>query len=104
MRTRSGFDKKYTCTNCVEHRRKGSVMSAARRVRWILLTGVAAAGIAGAASCEGNGVRLGMTQADVQGLFGDKIECKPRTPSDKDPSQVSCVATAFSRDKALTDT
>lgn len=79
-------------------------MSTAQRVRWILLTGFAAAGIASAASYEVNGVRLGMTQEEVQGLFGDKIECKPRTPTDSDPSQVSCVATAFSKDKVLSDT
>src|SRR5512135_3656527 len=96
--------KKCTFSICVDCRRKGSVMSTAQRVRWILLAGVAAAGIASAAGYEVNGVRLGMTQAEVQGLFGDKIDCKARTPTDGDPSQVSCVAAAFSRDKVLTDT
>lgn len=79
-------------------------MSTAQRVRWILLTGFAAAGIASAASYDVNGVRLGMTQEEVQAQLGDKIECTARTPSDADPSQVSCVSKTFSKDKVLSDT
>jgi len=79
-------------------------MSTAQRSRWVLLAGFGVAGIASAASYEVNGVRLGMTQAEVQAVFGDKIACSARSPSDIDPSQVTCVSTAFAQKKVLSDT
>jgi len=79
-------------------------MSTVQRLRWALLAGISIAGVASAASYEVNGVRLGMTQADVQAAFGDKIECTSRSPSDTDPSQVTCVSTAFAQKKVLSDT
>jgi hypothetical protein len=78
-------------------------MSAAQRLTWILFLGLAA-GMAHAAAYDVNGVRLGMTQEEVQALFGDKIECAARPPSDTDPSQASCVSAKFSKDKVLVDT
>ena len=79
-------------------------MSTAQRWRWVLLAGFGVAGIANAASYEVNGVHLGMTQAEVQAVFGDKITCTARSPSDTDPSQVTCVSTAFAQKKVLSDT
>jgi hypothetical protein len=72
-------------------------MSTVQRLRWVLLAGVAVAGIASAAGYEVNGVHLGMTQAEVQSVFGDKIQCTARSPSDADPSQVTCVSAAFAQ-------
>jgi hypothetical protein len=69
-----------------------------------LLAGFAVAGIASAAGYEVNGVQLGMTQAEVQAVFGDKIQCTARSPSGTDPSQVTCVSAAFAQKKALSDT
>ena len=79
-------------------------MSATQRLAGILFLGLAAAGVAHGASYDVNGVRMGMTQDEVQALFGDKVECAARTPSDSDPSQVSCVSRTFLKDKALSDT
>jgi hypothetical protein len=79
-------------------------MSNVQRWRWVLLAGFCIAGIASAASYEVNGVHLGMTQPEVQALFGDKITCSARSPSDTDPSQVTCVSTAFAQKKVLSDT
>ena len=79
-------------------------MRAAQKAGWILLLGLVASASAEAAGYEVNGVRLGMTQEQVQALFGDKIECAARKPTDTDPSQVSCVSTAFAKNKVLTDT
>jgi len=79
-------------------------MSTAQRWRWVLLAAFGVAGLASAASYEVNGVHLGMTQAEVQAVFGDKIQCAAQSPSDTDPSQVTCVSTAFSQRKILSDT
>jgi len=79
-------------------------MGIAHRVRWILLAWFGVAGVAGATGYEVNGVQLGMTQAEVQAVFGDKIQCSARAPSDTDPSQVTCVSTAFAQKKVLSDT
>ena len=79
-------------------------MGTAQRFPWILLAWFGGAGIAGAASYEVNGVHLGMTQAEVQAVFGDKIQCSERTPSDTDPAQVTCVSAAFAQKKILSDT
>jgi hypothetical protein len=48
---------------------------------WVLLAGFGVAGIASAASYEVNGVHLGMTQAEVQAVFGDKIACTAHRPA-----------------------
>jgi len=79
-------------------------MCTVQRLRWVLLAGFAVAGIASAAGYEVNGVQLGMTQAEVQAVFGDKIQCTARSPSGTDPSQVTCVSAAFAQKKALSDT
>jgi len=79
-------------------------MSTLLRSRYILLAGIGLAGIANAANFDVGGVHLGMTQAEVQGVFGDKIQCSERSPSDKDPSQATCVSTTFARNKTLSDT
>jgi hypothetical protein len=79
-------------------------MGTAQRLLWILLAWFGAVGIASAASYEVNGVHLGMTQAEVQAVFGDKITCTTQSPSDTDPSQVTCVSTAFAQKKVLSDT
>ena len=79
-------------------------MGTAQRLRWILLAWLGFAGVAGAASYEVNGVHLGMTQVEVQAVFGDKIQCTARTPTDIDASQVICVSSAFAQKKVLSDT
>ena len=79
-------------------------MSRLQALRWSLLAAFAATGIARASNFEVNRVHLGMTQADVQALFGDKIRCTARPPTDTDPSQVTCVSTAFAEKKVLSDT
>ena len=73
-------------------------------LRWILMTGIGLAGIANAANFAVNGVHLGMTQTEVQAVFGDKIQCTERSPNDTDPSQMTCVSTAFAQKKVLSDT
>ena len=79
-------------------------MSTVQRLRWVLLAGLAVAGNASAANYAVNGVHLGMTQAEVQAVFGDKIQCSARSPTDIDPSQVTCVSAAFAQKKVLSDT
>jgi len=79
-------------------------MSTLLRSQYVLLAGIGLAGIASAAGFDVNGVYLGMTQAEVQAVFADKIQCTERSPSDTDPSQATCVSTAFARNKTLSDT
>jgi len=79
-------------------------MSTLLRLRWFLLAGIGLAGIASATGYDVNGVHLGMTQAEVQAVFGDKVQCTARTPSDSDPSQATCVSKAFVQEKTLSDT
>jgi hypothetical protein len=79
-------------------------MGTVQRLRWILLAGLGVSGVASATGYEVNGVHLGMTQAEVQAVFGDKIQCTARSPSDSDPSQVTCASTAFVQKKTLSDT
>jgi hypothetical protein len=76
----------------------------APRLKWILLAGLGITGISNAASYAVNGIQLGMTQEQVQAVFGDKIECTARIPSDTDPCQATCVSAAFAKDKVLSDT
>lgn len=81
-------------------------MSAAQRWGRIVLLALGAVGIAiaDAASYEVNGIRLGMTQEEVQAVLGDSIDCTERSPSDSDPSQTTCISAAFLREKTLSDT
>jgi len=79
-------------------------MSRAKKSVLILLLGLAISAFANAAEYSVNGVQLGMSQEQVQALFGDKIACSPRTPSDTDPSQATCVNAAFAKDKSRSDT
>ena len=69
-----------------------------------MLAAFGVAGSAHGASYDVNGVRLGMTQEQVQATLGDKTECTTRTPSDQDPSQVTCVSPVFAKKKAFSDT
>ncbi len=79
-------------------------MSILLRLRLTLVAAIGLAGIANAAGYDVNGVHLGMTQAEVQALFGDRIQCASRSPSETDPSQMTCVSTAFVQKKTLSDT
>jgi hypothetical protein len=79
-------------------------MSTLLRLRWALLAGIGLAGTASAAGYEVNGVHLGMTQAEVQSVLGARIQCTERSPSEKDPSQMTCVSTEFVQKKTLSDT
>jgi len=71
---------------------------------WIALLGFGAASVAHAAAFAANGVSLGMTQADVQAKFGDKITCTSRAVTDTDPAQATCVSSVFAQKKQLSDT
>ena len=75
-------------------------------LRWTLLVlaGSALTSVASAATFVVNGVQLGMTQAQVESVLGDKITCTARAPSPTDPSQMTCVSTEFANKKALSDT